>query len=302
MDRFDSMQVFIAVVEAGSFTAAADKFRISQAMVSKHVNALEQRLGATLLTRTTRSLHLTEIGRNYYENCKQILRQVEAAEAGAEILRGHPKGLLRISASSWFGACILAPIVADYLLQYPEVNIDLALADRFVDIIDEGFDVAIRIGELEDSSYIARKLSMSEWVICASPAYLAQAGIPQTPRDLQQHQCLGFTNWRNHSGWRLMQKQLMGRSPFPSRFDSNNIQALQAAALKGIGIIMMPRALLEEDIAAGKLTEILQAHIPPPRPVHALYPREKQVPLKLSTFLDFLSLALRQTSGETSRS
>lgn len=293
MDRFDSMQVFIAVVEFSSFTAAANALRLSQAMVSKHINTLEERLGATLLNRTTRRLHLTEIGRNYYQRCKEIVRQVEEAEAGAEILRGSPKGSLKVSAPLWFGAFSLAPIVSDYLLQYPEVNINLDLSDRFVDIIDEGFDVAIRIGELEDSMYIARKLSLFELTICASPAYLARAGMPRHPAELQSHQCLGFTNWRNHSGWKILQQAAIVRKQLPSRFDSNNGQALRAAALKGIGIIMMPKVLMAEDLAKGALVEVLQAYMPAPRPVNAVYLKEKQATPRLTSFIKFLAEALK---------
>lgn len=292
MDRFNSMQVFIAVVEFGSFTAAANALRLSQAMVSKHINTLEDRLGSTLLNRTTRRLHLTEIGSNYYQRCKEIIRQVEEAEAGAEIMRGSPKGSLKVSASIWFGAFALAPIISDYLLQYPEVNINLDLSDRFVDIIDEGFDVAIRIGELQDSMYIARQLSLFELAICASPAYLARAGMPHHPADLQSHQCLGFTNWRNHSGWKILQQGAVGRKPLSSRFDSNNGQALRAAALKGIGIIMMPKVLMAEDLEKGTLVEVLKAYTPAPRPVNAVYPKEKQTTPKLTAFIEFLTEAL----------
>jgi len=293
MDRFESMQVFTTVVELGSFTAAANAFKLSPAMVSKHISSLEQRLGVSLLSRTTRRLHVTEIGKNYYEYCKQIIKQLEEAEAGTEIMRGSPKGNLKVSASIWFGAITLAPIVCDYLTSHPEVNIDLTLSDRFVDIIDEGFDLAIRIGDLEDSSYIAKKLSMFELSICASPAYLAKNGTPYQPEDLQTHQCLGFTNWRSHSGWKLLQKQSIGKHPLPSRFDSNNGQALLAAALKGIGIIMMPKVLMTEHLEKGTLVEVLKEFTPAPRPVNAVYPKEKQATKKLTSFVDFLAAALR---------
>lgn len=295
MDRFISMQVFIAVVELGSFTAAANAFRLSPAMISKHINALEQRLSATLLTRTTRQLHLTEIGSSYYEQCKQIIQQVKDAEAGAEIMHGSPKGSLRVSASIWFGAITLAPIVSEFLIQYPEVNIELNLSDRFVDIIDEGFDVAIRIGELEDSSYIARKLSIFELAICASPEYLGRFGIPYKPADLRAHQCLGFINWRNHRGWKIFEKEIAGKQALPSRFDSNNGQALLAAAVKGIGIIMMPKVLMFDDLKRGTLVEVLQEFAPAPRPVNAVYPKEKRTTPKLTSFIDFLANTLKDS-------
>jgi DNA-binding transcriptional LysR family regulator len=281
-------------VDLGSFTAAANAFRITPAMVSKHITALEKRLGSPLLTRTTRRQHLTEVGKKYYENCKQILEQVASAEAGAEAMGGIPKGLLRVNASIWFGSLTLAPIICDYLKQYPEVNVQLSLTDRYVDIVEEGVDVAIRIGELADSSLIARKLSMFEVAICASPEYLAKAGVPRTSDDLLKHQCLGFTNWQRQGGWRLMQSRLgseIGQSP---RFESDNAQALLAAAVNGIGIIMMPRELVRPDIEAGRLTEVLKKHVPPARPIHAVYARARQSLPKLTTFVDFLVARLRR--------
>lgn len=294
MDRLLSMEVFVATVSLGSFTAAANAFRITPAMVSKHITALEKRLGAPLLTRTTRRQHLTEIGKKYYENCKQILEQIASAEAGAEAMGSNPKGLLRVNASIWFGSLTLAPIICDYLKQYPEVNVQLSLTDRYVDLVEEGIDVAIRIGELADSSLIARKLSMFEVAICASPEYLAAAGVPRKPSDLLKHQCLGFTNWQRQGGWKLMHRQVgseIGQSP---RFESDNAQALLAAAVKGIGIIMMPRELLRPDIEAGRLTELMKDHVPPARPIHAVCPGARQSQPKLTSFVAFLVERLRK--------
>lgn len=265
MDRLLGMEVFVAVVELGGLTPAGNAFKISTAMVSKHLVALEKRLGATLLSRTTRRQHLTEIGKKYYENCKEILQQIADADAGAEVMGSTPRGLLRVSASIWFGALTLAPLVGDYLKRYSEVNVQLSLADRFVDIVEEGFDVAVRIGELEDSSLIARKLGMFELAICASPDYLASAGRPHSPEDLAGHQCLGFTNWGSHSGWRSIQKTMAWRTAQVPRFESDNAQALLAAAIKGIGIIMMPKELLRPEIESGSLVELLEKHAPPTR-------------------------------------
>jgi len=282
------MQVYTSVVELGSFTAAANVFRISAGMVTKHINAIEKRLDATLIKRTTRKLQVTEVGKIYYENCKEILKKIEDAEAGTAILSGKPKGLLKVSASIWFGAITLTPIVCEYLKQFPDVSIELSLSDRFVDIIDENFDVAIRIGTLSDSSLIARKLSTFEMSICASPSYLNKHGTPIKPDDLKNHQCLGFTNWRSQSGWKVVEKSLSNQSFHNSRFDSNNGQSLREAALRGIGIIMMPKVLLENDIQAGQLVEVLKDFTPPSRPVNAVYPKERQATPKLTSFIEFL--------------
>ena len=293
MDRLLSMEVFVSAVELGSFSAAATVFKITPAMVSKHVTALEKRLGATLLARTTRRQKLTEIGQKYYENCKQILGQITDAEAGAEAMVSQPKGHLRINASMWFGSLTLAPLVCDYLHEFSEVNIELSLTDRYVDIVEEGFDVAIRIGELKDSTLIARKLSMFEVAVCASPDYIAKAGLPETPEDLIHHECLGFTNWQNQGGWQLMQKQLGQKTRQVPRFESDNGQSLLTAAVKGIGIIMMPKELVRLDIEAGRLVELLKEYAPPARPIYAVYPRERQLTPKLTSFVDFLVKKLR---------
>lgn len=283
-----SMQVFVSVIDLGSFTATANAFRITPAMVSRHISEIEKRLDATLIKRTTRRLQVTEVGKDYYESCKQILKQVEMAEAGAAILSGKPKGLLKVTAPIWYGSMILTPIVCDYLAEFPDVSIELSLSDRFVDIIDEGFDLAIRIGELADSSYIARKLFKFDTAICASPAYLDRYGIPTRPEQLRDHQCLGFTNWRSHSGWKVVEKSITGHSSNYSRFNSNNGQSLREAALKGMGIIMMPKVLLEEDLRNGRLIEVLKEFTPSSRPVNVVYPKERQPTPKLTSFLDYL--------------
>jgi len=288
MDRLLSMEVFVSAVELGSFSAAANVFKITPAMVSKHITSLEKRLGATLLARTTRRQKLTEIGQKYYENCKHILGKITDAEAGAEAMGSKPKGHLRVNASMWFGALTLTPLVCDYLHQYPEVNIELSLTDRYVDLVDEGFDVAVRIGELKDSTLIARKLSMFEVAVCASPDYLAKAGVPKTPEDLIQHQCLGFTNWHNQGGWQLLQKQLGSKIGQVPRLESDNGQALLTAAIKGIGIIMMPKELMRKEIESGRLIELMQDYLPPARPIYAVYPSERQLAPKLTSFVDFL--------------
>lgn len=288
MDRLLSMEVFVAAVDLGSFTAAGNAFKITPAMVSKHVVALEKRLGATLLTRTTRRQSLTEIGKQYYDNCKRILAQVNDAEAGAEAMHREPKGLLRVNAPSWFGSLLLAPLVCRYLQQHPKVSVQLALTDRYIDIVDEGFDVAIRIGELQSSSLVARKIGTLENTICAAPEYIAARGLPRTPSDLLKHECLDFTNWRSQSGWKTLESRLEWKAGAAPRFESDDVYALRAAALAGIGIIMMPRELVSADIEAGRLVELMQKHVPPVRPIHAVYLKDRRSAPKLASFVRFL--------------
>ena len=289
MDKLRSMEIFVSVVDHGSFTAAADTFRISPVMVGKHIKQLEERLGTRLLTRTTRRQSLTEIGQQYVEQCRQILAQIAAAETGAEAMRATPRGKLKITAPVSFGSECIAPLMADYLDAYPEVSLELNLNDRMVDLVEEGFDAAIRIGKLEDSGMVARPLRPYAMVICASPAYLAKHGTPRTPDDLARHECVDFMQWSRHMRWRLSGKAARhDGAAAESRFRSNNGQALRMAALHGFGIVMQAEILLADDIAAGRLVPLLADYVPAPRLMHLLYPRDRQPTPKLTTFIDFL--------------
>ncbi len=289
MDKLRSMEIFVAVVDAGSFTAAAETFRISPVMVGKHIKYLEERLGTRLLARTTRRQSLTEIGRQYAEQCRQILAHIAAAETGAEAMRATPRGKLKITVPVSFGSERIAPLMAEYLTAYPDVSVELNLNDRMVDLVEEGFDAAIRIGALEDSGMVARPLRPYAMVICAAPAYLARHGTPRTPDDLARHECVDFMQWSRHMRWRLSGKAARHDGvTAESRFRSNNGQALRMAALHGFGIVMQAEILLADDIAAGRLVPLLQDYVPAPRLMHVLYPRDRQPTPKLTTFIDFL--------------
>ncbi|WP_377701671.1 LysR family transcriptional regulator [Pseudoduganella sp. UC29_71] len=287
MDKLRSMEVFVAVVDRGSFTAAADAFGISPVMVGKHIRALEERLGAALLARTTRRQSLTEIGRQYADQCRAILAQISAAESGAEAMHAAPRGKLKITAPVSFGSEWVSPAMTEYLAQHPEVSLELNLNDRMVDIVEEGYDAAVRIGVLEDSGLVARALRPYGMVICASPAYLKRAGTPRTPDDLAQHECLDFMQWTHQVRWRL--KGQPGASKVrESRFRSNNGHALRVAALHGFGIVMQAEMLLAQDIAAGRLVPLLHDYVPAARPMHLVYSRDRQPTPKLTTFIDFM--------------
>jgi len=279
------MEIFVAVVDAGSFTAAADAFGISPVMVGKHIRQLEERLGARLLTRTTRRQSLTEIGRQYAERCRLILADIKAAESSAEAMRNTPRGTLRISAPVSFGTQRLAPAMADYLAQHPEVSLDLNLNDRMIDLVEEGYDAAIRIGELQDSGLVARPLQPYRMMLCASPAYLERFGVPKQPEDLASHQCLDFAPLHRRVRWNLNGSE----SEFPaSRFRSNNGQALRMAALRGFGIVLQSEVLLGEDVAAGRLVSLLEDYLPASRPVSLIYPRDQLATPKMTTFIEFI--------------
>lgn len=288
MDTLLSMQVFVAVVDQGSLTAAATSFSLSQPMVGKHIRHLEQRVGARLLVRTTRRQSLTEIGQLYYDQCRQILEQVRQAEAGTDALRLAPRGTLRINAPASFGSMMLAPALTDFLALYPEMQAVLTLNDRVIDLVDEGYDVAVRVGALADSGLVARALRPYGMLICASPAYLARSGVPESPADLPRHECLGFSHWSRSGGWLLDRDDQLVKSLPTSRLLSNNGQALRMAALQGFGVVMQPAVLLADDVAAGRLVPLLQAHLPAPMPMHLVYPRDRVPVPKLSRFVEFM--------------
>ncbi|WP_118178841.1 LysR family transcriptional regulator [Paraburkholderia phosphatilytica] len=290
MDRLVSMEIFVAVVEAGSLSAAAERFDISAAMVGKHIRALEARLSTRLITRTTRRQSLTEIGRQYYEQCRQILADVKTAESLAEAMAASPRGLLRVTAPLTYGVEVFAPAMTDYLSAHPDVSLELDLSNRITDLVNEGFDAAVRIGRLPDSSFVARPLVPYRMRACASPAYLARAGTPRTPADLAQHECLGFLHWGREGAWRF-DGDGDGKAVThtrPARFRANNGQALKVAALRGFGLIMQPEALVAKEIESGALIPVLDAHLPPGAPVHLIYPRDRRATPKLTSFIDFV--------------
>ena len=290
MDKLRSMEIFVAVVDAGNFTAAARAFQLSPVMVGKHIAHLEATLGARLLTRTTRRQSLTEIGAQYVEQCRAILAQIAAAESGAEAMRSVPRGRLRITAPVSFGSEWLAPAISDYLRLHPEVGVDLNLNDRMVDMVEEGYDAAVRIGPLDDSGMIARPLFNYAMAICASPAYLKKRGTPLTPDDLARHECLDFMVGAVGVRWRLQSvHDVRGKRELPaSRFRTNSGQALRMAALKDFGIVMQAEVLLAQDIAAGRLVPVLCVYLPPARPMHLVYQRDRRATPKLTTFIDFI--------------
>lgn len=286
MDKLRSMEVFVSVVNAGSFTAAARACEISTVMVGKHIADLEHQLGARLLTRTTRRQSLTEIGQRYCEQCRDILAMVRHAETGAELMRSTPRGMLKVSAPAAFGSECLAPALADYLAAHSEVSVDLDLGPRVVDIVGEGFDAAVRVGALDDSTLIARSLRPFGMAICASPDYLARCGTPATPADLGGHQCLDFLHWKRLLRWRLADGAI--GAPPATRFRSNDGQALKRAALAGLGIVMQPEIVLREALRDGQLVRILEPYLPPPRPMHLVYPRDRRATPKLTSFVAFV--------------
>jgi DNA-binding transcriptional LysR family regulator len=287
MDLLDSMKVYVLAVEKGSLSAAATACDISATMAGNHLRTLEKRLGMQLLNRTTRRQHLTAFGEDYYTRCKEILRLVAETDAQAQNLQLAPAGKLRVTAPVTFGTETLMPALSVYLDRYPEVSIDVVLCDRVVDLVEEGFEAAIRIGQLPDSALIAKSLAPYRLMICASPEYLARMGTPGKPEDLSQHECLSFSP-AALAHWRLTDQSGVWRVPVSGRLQVNHGQALRVAALHGLGIVLQPASLLEADVRAGRLVQLFVTHELPSRPMSVVYLQERYRSPKLRSFVDFL--------------
>ncbi len=288
MDRVTSLSVFVKVVEGSSFAAAARHFALSPAMVSKHINTLEERLGARLLNRTTRQVSPTEIGREFYERATRILADLDEAEQAASALQATPKGLLRLNGPLSFGIRHLAPAIVDYLAACPEAEIDVTLSDRVVDLVNEGFDLAIRIARLADSSLIARRIAPCRIVACAAPAYLKKHGAPRRPADLAAHNCLGYSYAASRNEWRFTGPNGVESVRVAGRLNANNGDVLRLAAVRGEGIVIQPTFLIGDDLASGDLVSILPGFVPDELAIQAVYPHSRHLSVKVRSFIDFL--------------
>ncbi|AZC87751.1 Transcriptional regulator, LysR family [Pseudomonas chlororaphis subsp. piscium] len=288
VDRLTSMEAFVAAAESGSYARAATRLGLSPQMVAKHVAALEQRLGARLLNRTTRRQNLTELGSAYLERCKHILGEAQAADSLAQIMNATPRGKLRISAPVTFGSYSLMPFVTGFLREHPEVEIDLHLTDRYIDLVEEGYEAAFRIGPLADSSLTARPLAPYRLIACAAPAYLAARGTPRVPADLEQHECLGYVYWSRPADhqWQFRRAGQVHEVQVRSRLQINESRALLSAAVDGFGIVLGPADFLEPARAAGELVQLLPGYEAPSRAMHLLYRPDRQMTAKLRHFVD----------------
>jgi DNA-binding transcriptional LysR family regulator len=287
MDRLLSMQVFAKSVESGSFSAAAESLNMSSQLVGKHIQVLERHLGVRLLNRTTRRQHLTEAGEAFYERVKIILAEVDAAEGVAAQSRGTPRGRLRINAPVSFGERALAPRLPEYLARHTEVSVDLSLTNRSVDLIDEGFDVVFRVGQLSDSGLIARPLAPYRLRLCAAPSYLNAHGSITRPSDLARHECLGFSYTELSRRWHFRALDGPVDVKVTGRLMADNGEALLWAARAGMGVLLQPSDLVEDDLNAGRLVELLLDYPVPARPFHLLYTPDRRMTPKLRSFVDF---------------
>lgn len=281
------MQAFVAVADAGSFAAAAERLQVSAVMVGKYVQQLESYLGTALLQRNTRRQRLTGAGAVYLDGCRQVLDQVLQVEADVAGLQVQPKGLLRVSAPVSWGTAVLAPALPALLRARPLLDIELDLGNRRVDLIEEGFDAAIRVGPLPSRELVARPLQPYAMSLCAAPAYLRRRGTPRSPADLAGHDCLGHLAWRSGHGWAFADGARIDWEG-SARLTSNDGQALREAALAGGGLILQPTALLAADIAAGRLRPVLEDHLPAPRAMHLIYLPDRRPRPRLQCFIDFV--------------
>jgi DNA-binding transcriptional LysR family regulator len=292
MDRLTGIGVFVAAVDEGSLAAAARRFGLSAAMAGKYVSAIEAELNARLLQRTTRRLSLTDIGRVYYERCKQILEAWDEAGREASDAQGTARGVLRLAAPVTFGAMHLGDVIAKYLDAHPHVNIEVSLSDRYVDLLEAGVDVALRIGRLPDSGLVARRLAPCRMVICASPDYLARHGTPRSPDDLRRAPRLTFSEAVSVGDWTLVDaKRRAHVISGPCRMAANNTQMLLAAALAGAGIVYGPTFVFGEHIARGTLVALLPEYHTSDLTIQAVYPSARHMPLKVRHLLDTLAAA-----------
>jgi DNA-binding transcriptional LysR family regulator len=297
MDRLLSMAVFAKAVELGSFSAAAEAFRMSPQLVGKHVHILEQHLGVRLLNRTTRRQHLTEIGANYYEKAKLILAEVEAAEGLAAASKARPSGRLRINAPVSFGIHTLMPRLSEYMAAYPEVQVEVSLANRYVDALEAGADAVFRVGELSDSCRIARRLAPYELMLCAAPTYLAVHPPIKSPLDLASHECLGFAYTELRTHWTFEGPEGLVTVPVTGRLMIDSGEALLMAARAGVGLLLQPAELVEPELKAGRLVQVLPRYRAPPRPLHLVYAPDRQMTPKLRSFIEFAVAAFGARKG-----
>jgi DNA-binding transcriptional LysR family regulator len=289
MDKFASMRVFTAVVDGGSFANAADKLALSRGMVTRYVSQLEAHLGVRLLNRTTRKLSLTEAGADYYQRATQILSMVEDSEAAAARQASVPRGTLRIATSVAFGVLQMGSAITDYLKRYPGLHVDLALNDRVVDLVEEGFDLAIRIGPRVDPGLVARKIASMRIVVCASPAYLKKYGTPVDPDSLVRHNCMTYAYSRLENHWPFRREATERNVDVAGSLRVNNGNVLVSAAVEGLGIIRQPAFLVAEALRKRALIRVLPEWDAGEHAVSAVYPNRQFLPPKVRTFIDFLA-------------
>ncbi|HWK66285.1 MAG TPA: LysR family transcriptional regulator [Rhizobiaceae bacterium] len=294
MDRFHELEVFIAVADAGSFAKAAARLRLSPPAVTRAISSLEERLGARVFHRTTRSLAITDVGQRFLESARRVIGDLDDAEKEAAGETAVPQGHLTITASVTLGRSAVAPIVRDFLSHYPRVSISVLLLDRIANLAEEGIDLAIRIGALPDSTMVARRVGAVRRVLVASPAYLDRRGVPKTPPDLRFHSLIAFTGLMPNREWRFGDGRSGNSVSFMPRLEINDAVAAIASAEMGDGITVALSYMVVDQIREGRLVTVLDDMTPPPVPVHIVYAQSRLVAPKLRAFVDFATPRLKQ--------
>ncbi len=288
INKLNSIEVFLKVAKALSFSEAAKQLGLSKAMVSKHVTNLENTLGVRLLNRTTRQISLTEAGSAYRVRIRELMNEISETEQSISQLSSEPRGTLRVMAPTSFGSFHLARAIADYRKIYTNVGVEAVLTERESDIIEDGLDIIIKIGILEDSSLVARKIADARMVVCASPEYLQEYGVPLKPEDLLEHNCLIYSGRQPMGEWRFIVDNKTKKLRVKGDVRSNVGDALRIAAIQGCGLVQLPTYMMGLDIKSGRLESVLDEYEPLARPVHAIYPHRRHLSAKVRTFVEFL--------------
>jgi DNA-binding transcriptional LysR family regulator len=289
VDRLQAMEMFVRVVEMGSFSKAAREFATTQPTITKHVAAIETRLKVRLLNRNTRGISLTESGALYYEKCKSIVHQAQEAENIARLRQTQAQGLLRIGTSVAFGRRVIVPLALDFMARHSQMRVDLSFDDRYSDLVAQGLDLAVRMGKLADSALGARFLGMNPWLLAASPRYLKRQGTPKRPADLAAHDALIYSSVQGDDVWRLFSPRGEPVTVHVTgKLRSNNLSAVLAAARNGLGIAALPRYVAGDSLASGQVVEVLRDFALPEQEIHAVFPSPKLVPGKVQAFVAFL--------------
>jgi len=288
MGKIQEMSSFVAVAEAGSFVAAANLTGMSKAAVSRHVAELEERLGVRLMQRTTRRLSLTDEGQRFLARCKELLTSIDEAESELSSSRGNPSGLVRVNAPLTFGIMHLAPLWGRFMDRYPNVTLDVTLGDRMVDLVEEGYDLAIRISNLPNSALVSRTLASTRMILCASPQYLRAHGMPVHPSELAAHRVISFSYWVTRDEWHFMGPEGEVIVRVRAGMHTNNGDTCRFAALDHQGIILQPDFMIGGDLRDGTLIELMPDFQAISLGIHAVYPSRKHLPLKVRRLIDFL--------------
>lgn len=283
------MAVFVEVVRRGGFSAAARALNRTPSAISKQISRLEDRLGVRFLNRTTRQLALTEEGETYFNRATAILADIAETEDMVSSQGTAPRGLLRVSCTNIYGRQKIVPLLPEFLHRYPEIRMQLSFSDAIVDLVQEGFDVAIRIGELNDSSLMSRLLHRDRRLVCAAPSYIEEFGMPEHPDDLANHSCLILRNAVAVNDWSFQFDGVMRKIHVDGRFESNSGMAIHSAALAGLGIAQLGSSTVAPDLETGALVSCLESYIIEERPIYAVYPTKRHLPKKTRAFIDFIA-------------